>query len=229
MFDLPEFKHSPNGNNLKRLNFRHENIIEKNKNLIKNKTVIDVGCHDCRWSYAAEQAGATRVQAFDINNLYEISGVSKLLKNTTYQRANFHQAWLNIKPADTTLCLGFLYHQYDIKEILKKISEKSNNLILDTVVCLDESRPLLELKPENKHYGKIDKRSNELLQNTSGDYNLVPNLSALKILLKYADYQTINVLEPNKNSKYFQADYIKNKTGKRKRITLVARKKEEVV
>lgn len=226
MFDLPEFKHSPNGKNLKRLLFRHENIIEKNKHLIKNKTVIDVGCHDCRWSYAAEQAGATMVQAFDINNLYEISGVSKLLKNTTYQRANFHQAWLNIKPADTTLCLGFLYHQYDIKEILKKISEKSNNLILDTVICLDNSRPLLELKPEIKEFGKKSRPwASKKLQNTETDYNLVPNLSALKILLKCADYQTINVIEPNKNSKYFQADYIKNKTGKRKRITLVARKK----
>ena len=126
--------------------------------------------------------------------------------------------------------LNFYVPATDIKEILKKISEKSNNLILDTVVCLDESRPLLELKPENKHYGKIDKPwSNELLQNVSGDYNLVPNLSALKILLKSADYQNIKVLEPNKNSKNLQADYIKNKTGKRKRITLVARKKLEVV
>ena len=223
MFDLAEFKHSPNGNNLKRLNFRYENIIEKNKHLIKNKTVIDVGCHDCRWSYAAEQAGATQVQAFDINNLYEISGVSKLLKNTTYQRADFHQAWENIKPADTTLCLGFLYHQYDIKEILKKISDKSNNLILDTYICLNESRPLLELKPEG-----AKARGFKLLQNTLSEYNLVPNLSALKILLKCADYKKVKVLEPNKNSKYFQTDYIENRSGKRKRITLVAMKNIKV-
>ncbi|NWN51205.1 hypothetical protein HT121_28335 [Pseudomonas sp. MAFF 301514] len=59
-----------------RLNSRHSAIMERNREFIKGKRILDIASHDGRWSFAALQAGAAHVTGIEprqelINNAME--------------------------------------------------------------------------------------------------------------------------------------------------------------
>ena len=45
----------------KMLNARFHALIESNKKIIENATILDLACHDGRWSFAALKNGAKKV------------------------------------------------------------------------------------------------------------------------------------------------------------------------
>src|SRR2546430_16100801 len=53
----PRFRESGSA----RLNTRHEVLIHRHRAWIKGKSVLDVGSHDCRWTFAALRSGARHV------------------------------------------------------------------------------------------------------------------------------------------------------------------------
>ena len=60
--DHPEFLETSHTAATKgRLNLRHLAIIKENEDILRGRSVVDIASHDGRWSYAALEAGATRV------------------------------------------------------------------------------------------------------------------------------------------------------------------------
>ena len=52
---------SSTGSSPNRLNSRFGALIQSNKNIIKNSTILDLASHDGRWSLAALKNGAAKV------------------------------------------------------------------------------------------------------------------------------------------------------------------------
>lgn len=211
IFDRPEFKLSPNGHNLKRLSFRYHGIIQDNLQYIKDCSIIDLGFHDGRWSYAASLEGAKHIQGIEVNDLCLNSGVDKLIKNNGTTLKIINDDIMNviddIEPADTLMCLGFLYHTFDFVEILRRLGKKVNVLILDTMVHKGEGNAIAVRK---------EGRKQKLLTNPNIDYNLVPTVSALEIVLEHCGFRDI------KHFDYSGLDIEQKDYAGKRRITLKA-------
>ncbi len=54
------YKTGKTGTNPKMLNARFHALIENNKEIIKNSTILDLANHDGRWSFAALKNGAKK-------------------------------------------------------------------------------------------------------------------------------------------------------------------------
>jgi len=198
IFDLPEFKLSPNGRDLKRLIYRYYGIIENNIPNICNKSIIDIGFHDGRWSYAAALSGAKKIQGIEINNLCIDSGSDKLITGLGAELKIYHDDIINviddIESADTLLCLGFLYHTFDVVEILRRMAKKINFLILDTQIPNlpnMQNQNILKNRPEFK---KV-----ELLTNTKTKYVSEPTLPALYTILDHCGFTNIQLYDYSQN------------------------------
>jgi hypothetical protein len=205
IFDKPQFKKSPNGDGLARLDFRHKGIIDWNREYIKDKSIIDIGYHDGRWSYAAALAGAYDIKGVEITDLCHLS--DKLIFNAgadvfVWQGDAVEQMDL-IGTADTALCLGFLYHTFDCIEILRKLGKKVDTLILDTMVSPFQ-KDIINIRPEgNKKY----------LNNPATKNVAIPSSSALELILEHCGFHGIEYYDYPKG----QRDYDKGS-----RITLRA-------
>ncbi|WP_339947745.1 methyltransferase domain-containing protein [uncultured Albimonas sp.] len=142
---------------LQRLDFRHRLIIEANADLLTGKRVLDLACHDGRFSYAALEAGAAHV-----------TGIEARADHTEAARENlrFHQVdesrWRflegdmferigEIEPGsiDTVMVLGFLYHTARQYELFAAISALgASAVILDSAILPRKKRAMVQLRWE---------------------------------------------------------------------------------
>jgi hypothetical protein len=195
IFDKPEFKKSPNGNGIARLDFRHKGIIDWNKEYLKDKSIIDIGYHDGRWSYAAALAGANYIKGIEITDICHQS--DELIRDTGatlyVHQGDAVELLDTIGTADTVLCLGFLYHTFDCIEILRRIGKKTNTLILDTMVNASKES-IINMRPEgNKRY----------LNNPATESVAIPSKSGLELILKHCGFRGIEYYDYPKG----QSDY----------------------
>lgn len=123
-----------------RLNLRYEAIFGENKDIFAGATVLDIACHDGRWSLASLATGAQSVIGIDARpELVEVA--TKNLEENGFgsDRVRFitgdvHEV-LNTQSfkADVVLCLGFLYHTLRYNELLDGIRRtNAKYLIIDT-------------------------------------------------------------------------------------------------
>ena len=137
-----------------RLNLRYEAIIGENRDIFPGSSVLDIGCHDGRWSLAALMAGATEVVGIEARE--EIAAGARenlrhyLGEESAYRfvagdvfdvlaRERFH--------TDVVLCLGFLYHTLRYNELMRRIRDISPRyLIIDTAVIRRERRRHVHLR-----------------------------------------------------------------------------------
>jgi len=123
------------------LNSRVENLIIKNISAIKNKKILDLGCHFGTFSYACLEHGAQFVKGIDSEKKLIDQG-KKLFKehNVPKDKYNFQEeeiiSYLEKTPKnsfDTILCLGIFYYLNDpvhVLTLMKKVAKKY--IILDT-------------------------------------------------------------------------------------------------
>jgi Methyltransferase domain len=123
-----------------RLNLRYEAIFGENRDVFEGASVLDLGSHDGRWSFAALVSGARSVTGIEARpelvkaateNLGEYGYGADQVRFVT---GDVHDV-LNTQAfeADVVLCLGFLYHTLRYNELLNGIRRtNARYLIIDT-------------------------------------------------------------------------------------------------
>lgn len=123
------------------LNSRVENLIINHKEVIKNKKILDLGCHFGSFSYACLQHGAAHVYGIDseaslisqAKQLFAHHGVSKSAYQFESGDVMNVMAAMQPNSVDSVLCLGIFYYLNDPLYALKlmaKVAKKA--IILDT-------------------------------------------------------------------------------------------------
>lgn len=185
-FDLyPEFYEHSNGNLKERLRHRYDAIIEWNREYISNKTIFDIGAHDGRWSFAALMNGAKYCEC--IEPRYELIKIGRnifdkynLLGTQCSFSKNTLAEWFQLQPKrkyDVGFCLGYLYHTYYHYDLLSKMFDYCNTIILDTRV-IKPKNSLIMVRREDK--------SNQL-STFNEDIVATPSVSAIELYLGLLD------------------------------------------
>jgi len=137
---VPREFESANTQTLARLQERHKRIIDANANAFCAKTVLDLACNNGRWSYAALNAGATKVVGVEgrADKVAEARSIfERLAKSSGYE---FHVGdmydWLHDNKSqrfDTVMCLGVFYHIMDHHRLLSSIARlQPRTIIVDS-------------------------------------------------------------------------------------------------
>jgi SAM-dependent methyltransferase len=178
-----------------RLNSRWRAIIEWNEAILAGSRVIDLGCHDGRWSFAALKAGASHVigvearahlaeKAAENFRFYGVPSASyELVAGDAVDALRKTEAG----SVDVLMCLGFFYHTMEHMRLLleaKRIGAKY--LIVDTAIS-PASEPVIALRFESG-----DDARNSIDYGRTGNKNILvgqPSRSGLEAMLDYAGYQ----------------------------------------
>jgi 16S rRNA G966 N2-methylase RsmD len=123
-----------------RLNLRYEAIIGENRDIFDGASVLDLGSHDGRWSFAALAAGARSVIGIEARPelvqtaMETLAGYGYGPDRVRFVARDVHQALATQEfEADVVLCLGFLYHTLRYNELLDGIRRtNARYLIIDT-------------------------------------------------------------------------------------------------
>lgn len=174
----------------KMLNMRFHALIENNKEIIKNSTILDLANHDGRWSFAALKNGAKKVYGIEGKENLVQKGLFNMKKyGISEERYNFvvGDIFEEIKKIpkdqiDVVFCFGIFYHISNHMELLKEIKRLNPKyLILDTEISKSKD-PIIRLRKEP--YFTPDE--------TISFENFIagrPSQSALNMMLKALDFK----------------------------------------
>lgn len=158
-----------------RLNSRYRALIEPHLDLIRGRTILDVGSHDGRWSFAALMAGARHVTGVEgRGHLVDAARQTFAHYGVSDDRYRFHvgDAFDVLQreaiKVDTVLILGFFYHTYrHFEAAALAAATGASHIVLDTAVAKDAvpGRAFIEyaLEPTNKDGAPIGPRAKELV------------------------------------------------------------------
>ena len=123
------------------VNGRIDILLDRNRNTLVGKTVLDIGSHIGTFAWAALQLGAKFVHGIDIEKrtierckeLFQAEGVSK--ENYKFEVKGVFEFLKGIKENsfDTVLCFGVLYYVTEPYRLLKLMARAAKeNLLIDT-------------------------------------------------------------------------------------------------
>ena len=230
--DYPEFfKTSSTGSILNRLNKRYTTLIESNKSIIKNSSILDLGSHDGRWSFAAIKNGAINVLGIEgrehlVKNSHKNMELYKIPKERySFIKGDVLEEIKKIQPEtfDIVFCFGLFYHIMNHVELLEEIKRlKAKYLILDASIS-ESDKPIIELIEEDSNVEASGIKSKYSTSNQA----LVgyPSKNAIELMLKnfgysffYYDWHNVGI----ENWEHID-DYHLNR-----RISLVAKIAQEI-
>jgi SAM-dependent methyltransferase len=179
-----------------RLNARWQAIIDWNKSVLSGRRVLDLGCHDGRWSFAALQAGARQVVGIEARGHL----VRKAMENfdhygvpeDSYDLINGDAVEvlrnLNAGNFDVLMCLGFFYHTLEHMRLLLEARRiGAEYMIIDTNIS-PAHEPIVALTFE-----AVEDTRNSIDYGQIGSKNAlvgVPSRPALIAMLDYAGYRS---------------------------------------
>jgi len=140
----------------KELNERFYPLIEKNLDILKNSTVLDIGSHDGRWSFAALKNGANKVIGIEgKEELVELSKQNMQKYGIDSKHYEFIQGDITketekipSKSIDIVFCLGVFYHITNHMELLRAIKKlQPKYLIMDTEIN-NSKAPIVRIREE---------------------------------------------------------------------------------
>lgn len=209
-----------------RINHRYIAIIENNKKIIENSTILDLGSHDGRFSFAALMNGASKVLGIEGRKELVESSFENMKKygisseKYSFKEGDITQSIENIEPGtfDVVFCLGILYHIRDHVGFLTKIKKiKPKYLIIDTkLIAARTGVPFMRFKledsknPGNSIQGQAI--NEKVLVGILNKASLEMILNYLRFSFKYYDWQNAKIENWEKIEDY--------KTGLR--VSLVA-------
>ena len=178
-----------------RLNARWRAIIGWNAAVLTGGRVLDLGCHDGRWSFAALEAGARHVIGIEARAHL----VKKAAENFSYYgvptgsydfvtgEAVESLRALKVASIDVVMCLGFFYHTLEHMRLLLEARRLgAEYIIIDTSISAAKE-PIVALAFESTE----DTRNAVDYGLTGNNKALVgaPSRSGLLAMLDYAGYQ----------------------------------------
>ena len=137
------YKTGQTGTKPKMLNARFHSLIENNREIIENATILDLANHDGRWSLAALKNGAKKVYGIEGKKELVEKGLENMKKyEIPEDKYNFvvGDIFEEIKKIpsreiDVVFCFGIFYHVSNHMELLKEIKKlQPKYLILDTEI-----------------------------------------------------------------------------------------------
>ncbi len=137
--DTPFLETSKTAPFVNRLNWRCEINLTRNLDAIQGKRILDLACHDGRFSYACVKLGASSVTGVE-GRPELVESAKANVPEATFICADLFDYLQQVEPGtfDTILCMGFFYHtirQTELLTILKAL--KPQNVIIDTAVYKD--------------------------------------------------------------------------------------------
>ncbi|HXW23543.1 MAG TPA: methyltransferase domain-containing protein [Xanthobacteraceae bacterium] len=178
-----------------RLNSRWRAIIGWNRAILSGRRVLDLGCHDGRWSFAALKAGAAHVTGVDARahlvekalENFEFYGVPRSSYDFSTGDAIATLRMTKDGSIDLLLCLGFFYHTMEHMRLLLEAGRIGiEYLIIDTSISAAEE-PVVAL-----HFEPVADSRNSIDYGATGNpIALVgaPSKSGLLAMLDYAGYR----------------------------------------
>lgn len=142
----PDFFETSTSGHRNRLNKRYKAIIEKNRDIIQGKSILDIASHDGRWALAANKAGARHVLGIEAREHLVKNAQANMKKfgvpenEVEFALGDVFDVIEGLEPGrfDTIFCLGFFYHTLYHMELLNQIARLNpEHLILDTCVDVD--------------------------------------------------------------------------------------------
>jgi len=150
------YKTGQTGTKPKMLNARFHALIENNREIIENSTILDLANHDGRWSLAALKNGAKKVYGIEGKKELVEKGLENMKKyEIPEDKYNFvvGDIFEEIKKIpsreiDVVFCFGIFYHVSNHMELLKEIKKlQPKYLILDTEINKSKS-PIVRFRKE---------------------------------------------------------------------------------
>jgi SAM-dependent methyltransferase len=178
-----------------RLNARWRAIIGWNTAILAGRRVLDLGCHDGRWSFAALEAGARHVTGIEARaHLVEKAaenfrhyGVAAGSYDLVNGDAVDVLRGLQSGSIDVLMCLGFFYHTLEHMRLLLEARRLGAEfVIIDTSISAAPD-PIVALAFES-----IDDTRNSVDYGLTGNKTALvgaPSKSGLLAMLDYAGYQ----------------------------------------
>jgi hypothetical protein len=178
-----------------RLDARWRAIIFWNRSILKDRRIIDLGCHDGRWSFAALKAGASDVlgvegrshlveKAFDNFRFYGVP-----VEKYRFITGDAVEALLGMKAGsiEVMMCLGFFYHTMEHMRLLLEARRIGvEYLIIDTSIS-PSADPIVALTFE-----PVEDTRNSIDYGRMGKSKVLvgaPSRSGLVAMLDYAGYE----------------------------------------
>jgi predicted nicotinamide N-methyase len=180
-----------------RLDARWRAIVGWNAAVLAGRRVLDLGCHDGRWSFAALDAGARHVIGIEARAHL----VQKAAENFSHYgvptgsydfvTGDATEALRALKAAsvDVVMCLGFFYHTLEHMRLLLEARRLgAEYIIIDTSISAAKE-PIVALAFESTE----DTRNAVDYGLTGNNKVLVgaPSRSGLLAMLDYAGYQAV--------------------------------------
>lgn len=181
------YKTSKVGSSPNRLNNRHRAIIENNKQIIFNSSILDLASHDGRWSFAALKNGASQVLGIEgrqrlvdeSGRLMQRYGISH--KKYSFIVGDIFEKMSEFKPKtfDVIFCLGIFYHIMNHMLLLTQIKRlKPKYLILDTATNTS-NYAIISLGEDNNQFEANAIQTNSNPRSVIG----IPSKKALELML----------------------------------------------
>lgn len=177
-----------------RLNARWRAVIDWNKAVLTGRRILDLGCHDGRWSFAALKAGASHVIGVEARAHLATKAAENLshygLPNGAYSIVTGDAIevlrGLKVGSIDVLMCLGFFYHTLEHMRLLLEARRLgAEYVIIDTSIS-PAKEPIVALAFESTE----DTRNSVDYGPTGSSKALVgsPSKSGLLVMLDYAGY-----------------------------------------
>ena len=150
------YKTGQTGTRPKMLNARFDALIENNKEIIENATILDLANHDGRWSLAALKNGAKKVYGIEGKKELVEKGLENMQKYKIPENKYsfvvgdiFEEIKkIPLNEIDIVFCFGIFYHVSNHMELLTKIKKLNPKyLILDTEISKAKS-PIVRFRKE---------------------------------------------------------------------------------
>ena len=139
-----------------RLNSRYMALINHNKQIINNSSILDLASHDGRWSFAAIKNGANKVFGIEIedglakNSLENFKKYEVPSEKYSFIVGDLFEEIKKLKPKefDVVFCFGIFYHIMNHMQLIREIKRlEPKYLILDTEVTISK-HPIIRIHQE---------------------------------------------------------------------------------
>ncbi len=140
-----------------RLNARYLALIHENRALLEGARVLDLACHDGRFSFAALQNGAEHVTGIEFKprlvqaalGHMEAYGVSP--ERYTLLSGDMFDCMSEVGQCDVVFCFGILYHINDHMRLFDLIAELGpRTVVVDTRVSTKDGAVIELISPLGK-------------------------------------------------------------------------------
>lgn len=178
------------------LNERFHALIENNKEIINNATILDLANHDGRWSLAALKNGAKKVYGIEGKKELVENGIENMKKyGISEEKYDFvvGDIFNEIKKipsneVDIVFCFGIFYHISNHMDLLKEIKRLNPKyLILDTEITKSKY-PIIRLRKEPYYTPDSDISFENFIAGRPSESALNMMLNALDFSVKYYDW-----------------------------------------